>query len=116
MDGPTLKAALRDALTALIKLALVGDAPQNPGWRAEAAAAQKLAGEASAAVDLASINLDDLWGAAVKRAEADPAVRRGESVNPTLPVPCPLRADEVVAVAFDLDRAVATIRSTASFG
>ena len=105
---------MRDLLTALIKIALVGPQGETQGWRADASVAQRrVQGEAGA---LATLPLDDLWSAAVTRAERDPAVRRDETVNPTLPIQSPVGFDCLAAVPFDLEAAVQAIRDAASFG
>lgn len=108
------KANLQRLLVPLIKLALAGDGDEAAGWRADAAAAQQ---EVAAAPDaIAAPRLDDVWSLSVKAAERDPAVRRGETVNPTLPTMSPLQLDQLGAIPFDLDDAVQAIRDVASFG
>jgi hypothetical protein len=106
--------ALRILITALVKVALVGDAVDTERWRGEAVEIQKrLAGRAQ---EVSAFGLDAIWTRAVKAAESDPAVRRDETVNPTLPTMAPIRVDQLAADLFDLDQAVRTIRDTASFG
>ena len=111
---PDPKADLRDLLAALVKIALVGLQGETDGWRTDAIAAQRrVQAEAGAA---AALPLDDLWSAAVIRAERDPAVRRDETVNPTLPMRSPVGIERLGAVPFDLESAVQAIRDAASFG
>lgn len=106
--------ALKALLVALVKVALVRDGGDTARWQAEARDAQlRLVGIVG---DRAPPRLDDLWAAAVKAAECDPAVRRGETVNPTLPTMSPLRTEQLAATPFHLDDAVQVIRDTASFG
>ncbi len=116
MSAPALdgKAALRGLLVPLVKLALAGEGGVAGEWRREVLAAQRQV--AAAPGGLAALRLDDLWAASVKAAERDPAVRRDETVNPTLSTTSPLRLDQLDADPFDLDGAVRAIRDAASFG
>ena len=114
MSGPAPdEGALQRLLVPLIKLALAGEGSAVADWRREALAAQR---QGVAPRRLPASRLDDLWVASVKAAERDPAVRRDETVNPTLPTTSPLRSDQIDAEPFDLDGAVQAIRDAASFG
>lgn len=105
---------VRDALAELIKAALISDDGRSLAFRQ--AAADKIAALAADPPPEDAVRIDGAWTLAIRAAET-PALQPEEGrVNLTLPRTSPITLDELSRADFDVDRAVETIRKSASTG
>lgn len=105
---------VRDALAELIKAALISNDGKSLACRD--AARDRLGALRAAPPEAEALRIDGAWTLAIQAAEA-PAFRDDEGqVNLTLPRRSPFTLDALLSPAFDVDRAVETIRKSASTG
>ncbi|MGV7031326.1 hypothetical protein [Methylobacterium symbioticum] len=105
---------VRDALSELIKAALVSDDGRSLAYR-EAARGQ-LAALAAEPPDPASLRMEGAWTLAIQEAERPERAPEQGRVNLTLPRQPPFDLDALLAPGFDVDAAVEQIRRIASTG
>ncbi|WP_210035705.1 hypothetical protein [Methylobacterium sp. PvR107] len=105
---------VREALTELIKAALISD--DSLSLTCREAGRTKLAALAADPPDPATLRMDGAWTLAIHDAEAPDLAPLEGQVNLTLPRACPFTLEEIVAPGFDVDRAVDHIRKIASTG
>ena len=105
---------VRDALAELIKAALLSDDAKSLACREDGAA--KLKALAQNPPDPARVKVDGAWTLAVQAAETPDLAPYEGQVNLTLPRQCPFTLAELVAPDFALDKAVDSIRKSASTG
>ena len=105
---------VRDALADLIKAALISDDGRSVAFRQ--AAAEKLAELAADPPRADAVRIDGAWTLAVQAAEAPELQPEEGRVNLTLPRSAPFALEELTSADFDVDRAVETIRKSASTG
>ena len=105
---------VRDALSELIKAALVSDDGKSLAYR-EAARTQ-LAGLVAAPPDPAALRMEGAWTLAIREAESPERAAEQGQVNLTLPRQPPFTLDALLKAGFDVDAAVDHIRKIASTG
>ncbi|CAO4170714.1 hypothetical protein [Methylorubrum extorquens] len=105
---------VRDALAELIKAALVSDDGLSLAFRQ--AAADKIAALAANPPSADAVRIDGAWTLAIRAAEAPELQPEEGQVNLTLPRGAPFTLEELCQADFDVDRAVETIRKSASTG
>ena len=105
---------VRDALADLIKAALISDDGKSLDFRRAAQA--KLAALLEDPPEPDSLRMDGAWTLAIREAETPELIPQEGQVNLTLPRDCPFSLEEILALGFDVDRAVERIRKSASTG
>ena len=113
---------VRDALSELIKAALVSDDGKSLGYRE--AARGLLAGLAAQPPDPAAVRMEGAWTLAIREAETPERAAEQGQVNLTLPRASPFALDALLdpsfeaahVVSMNVDEAVDHIRKIASTG
>lgn len=101
---------IRLILVHVIKAASVPEAEPMASWRKEAVGFHNELRIRYSRSMRQRIDLDALWGMAVKEAAADLAIYH-QDVSPDLPAVCPLDLDELTAEDFAFEAAARTVRA-----
>ncbi|MDB5558306.1 MAG: hypothetical protein JWQ36_1240 [Enterovirga sp.] len=109
----TVESFLELMLRHLLKIASAPNARPVRHWRDEVALQRRALAKDLKASMRQLIDLDELWDAARRRADAS-LDEHGDALLPDLPQACPFSLDELTATGFDVESAVARLQEVSA--